>query len=158
MFTVTYASRRVEILKWYWRSWAQPSGLWRFHVLFALTVALISCAFRKQEHFAWGYFAVAFTFGLLVALILLPLWPQIRFKSSVRTLKIDAKGLSTSIGKISASRSWKDVRSIESKNGNVIITGHNKNAFIIPARAFADDRERAAFYDAAFRWHANMTA
>jgi hypothetical protein len=158
MHTVTYASKRAEIWHWYWRAWARPAGLWRFHVLFALTVAIISTDLRKQNSFDWSYFLVAFLVGLLGAVILLPLWPQIRFKNSIRTLTIDPQGLSTSIAKISASRSWKDVRSIESRNGGVIITGINKNAFVIPARAFASDTERAVFYEAALRWHASAIA
>jgi PHD/YefM family antitoxin component YafN of YafNO toxin-antitoxin module len=158
MHTVTYASRRAEIWKWYWRAWAQPAGLWRFNMLFALTVAIICTDLHKHNSFDWGYFLVAFLVGLLTALILLPLWPQIRFKSSVRSLTINSQGLSTSIGKIAASRSWKDVKSIESRNGTVVITGTNKNAFIIPARAFASDNERVIFYEAALRWYASAIA
>jgi hypothetical protein len=158
MHTVTYASKRAEIWHWYWQAWARPAGLWRFHVLFALTVAIISTDLRKHNSFDWSYFLVAFLVGLMGAVILLPLWPQIRFKKSIRTLTIDPQGLNTSIGKISVSRSWKDVRSIESQDGGVIITGINKNAFVIPARAFATDSEHAVFYEAALRWHAGAIA
>jgi cytochrome c biogenesis protein CcdA len=158
MHTVTYASRRAEIWHWYWRAWALPAGLWRFHVLFGVTVAIISTVLHEHNSFDWGYFLVAFLIGLLGAVILFPLWPQIRFKNSIRTLTIDPQGLSSSIGKISASRSWKDVQCIESRNGGVIITGINKNAFVIPARAFASDTERAVFYEAALRWRASAIA
>jgi hypothetical protein len=157
MHTVTYCSRRIEVWRWYWRAWARPAGLWRFHVLFGLTVALISTETRRRGTFDWTYFCVAAVFGFLCALVLLPLWPQMRFKSAVRSLTINAEGLTTSIGKISASRQWKDVRSIDLEDGAVIITGNSKNAFIIPSRAFADDRERVEFYKSAQRWHADAT-
>jgi hypothetical protein len=158
MHTVIYTSKRSELWRWYWRAWAQPAGLWRFHVLFALTVAIVSTSLHEHSGFDLGYFLVAFVVGLLGALTLLPLWPQIRFKSATRSLTIDPNGLSTSIGEIAASRSWKDVRSVETRNGGVVITGVNRNAFIIPARAFANDGERVVFYEAALRWHAGAIA
>jgi hypothetical protein len=159
MLIVTYRSSRLEIWKWYWRSWAKPSGRWRFHLLFALVIAAASTiAVHKMSPFDWGYFAVAFAVGLLSALILLPLYPQIRIKTAPRTLAIDANGLTASVGKLSASRSWKDVRSIESCKGSLIITGTNKNAFIIPASAFASEDERTAFYRSALGWHASSIA
>jgi cytochrome c biogenesis protein CcdA len=97
MHTVTYASKRAEIWHWYWRAWALPAGLWRFHVLFGVTVAIISTVLHEHNSFDWGYFLVAFLIGLLGAVILFPLWPQIRFKNSIRTLTIDPQGLSSSL-------------------------------------------------------------
>jgi len=158
MHTVTYASRRAEIWRWYWRAWPQPTGLWRFHVLFALTVATVSTGVHTHNGIDWGYFLVALIFGFLSALILLPLWPQIRFKGPVRSLTIDPNGLRTTIGEISASRLWKEVRSIELRDSGVIISGFNKNAFIIPSRAFANDGDRVIFYEDALRWHADALA
>src|SRR5471032_199886 len=76
MHTVTYSSRRIEVWRWYWRAWARPAGLWRFHVLFGLTVAFISTETPRRRTFNWAYFYVAAVFGFLGALILLPLWPQ----------------------------------------------------------------------------------
>jgi hypothetical protein len=158
MHTVTYASKRIEVWRWYWRAWARPAGLWRFHVLFGLSFGVVITDFHERGTFDWGYFAVAATVGLLTAVILFPLWPQLRFKRAVRSLTINAEGLSTSIGKVSASRRWKDIRSIESPNGTVIITGNNKSAFIIPARAFRNDEERLDFFESARRWHADAIA
>src|ERR1700722_6144894 len=107
MHTVTYASKRIEVWRWYWRAWARPAGLWRFHVLFGLSFGVVITDFHERGTFDWGYFAVAATVGLLTAVILFPLWPQLRFKRAVRSLTINAEGLSTSIGKVSASRRWK---------------------------------------------------
>jgi hypothetical protein len=82
------------------------------------------------------------------------MWPQIRFKPSVRTLKIDEKGFETVIGGRSGSRRWKDVRSVEESGGAIVITGINNNAFIVPSRAFASEPKRQEFCEAARRFHA----
>jgi hypothetical protein len=87
-------------------------------------------------------------------LVLLPLWPQLRFKPAVRTLKIDEKGFETVIGRRSGARSWKDVRSVKESDGAIVITGDNNNAFIVPSRAFASETKHLEFYEAARRFHA----
>jgi hypothetical protein len=86
--------------------------------------------------------------------VLLPTWPQIRFKPSARTLKVDEKGFETVIGRRSGSRRWKDVRSVEESDGTIVITRNNNNAFIVPSRAFASEQERLEFYEAVRRFHA----
>jgi hypothetical protein len=157
-YTVNYASRRSEIWRWYWRAWARPAGLWRVHVLFGATCGLVFTVLRNLHSFDVGFFLVAAAFYTLTFIILLSLWPQIRFKSAVRSLTINAQGLTTSIGKILASRLWRDVRSIEEKNETIVIVGNNQNAFIVPSRAFSADHERREFYEAARRWHAQANA
>jgi hypothetical protein len=157
-FTVNYASRRSEIWRWYWRVWAKPAGLWRVHVLFGAACGLVFTVVRNPNSFDVGFFLVAAAFYTLTLIILLPLWPQIRFKSAVRSLTINAQGLTTSIGKILASRLWSDVRSIDEKDNTVVIVGKNQNAFIVPARAFAGDSERREFYEAARLWYAQANA
>ena len=128
--------------------------LLRVHVLFGATCVLVFTVFRNPKSFDLGFFLIAAAVYTLGFMILLPLWPQIRFKSAVRSLTIDAQGLTTSIGRILASRLWRDVRSIEEKNDTILIIGNNQNAFIVPSRAFARDHERREFYEAARRWHA----
>jgi YcxB-like protein len=156
-FTVNYASRRGEVWRWYWRAWAKPAGFWRVHVLFGVTCALVFTVLRNPKSFDVGLFLVAAAVYTLTFVILLPLWPQIRFKSAVRSLTINAQGLTTSIGKILASRLWSDVRSIDEKDNTIVIVGRNKNAFIVPARAFAGESERREFYEAAHRWWAQAS-
>jgi hypothetical protein len=153
-YIVNYASRRSELWRWYWRAWAKPAGLWRVHVFFGLTCGLIFTVLRNPHSFDVGFFLVAAAVYTLTFIILLPLWPQIRFKSAARSLTINAEGLTTSIGKILASRLWTEVLSVDERDLTVVITGKNKNAFIIPARAFAGDLERQEFFQAARLWHA----
>ena len=151
-FTVNYASRRSEIWRWYWRAWAKPAGLWRFHVLFGFTCAFAFTLLRNPKFFDFGYFLVAAAVYTFAFIVLLPLWPQIRFKSAIRSLTISEEGLTTSVGKISGSKPWTEVQSVDEANGAVVITGKNKNAFVVPARAFRSDLERREFYEAARQW------
>jgi hypothetical protein len=151
-YTVNYASRRSEVWRWYWRAWAKPAGLWRVHVLFGVTCAIVFTVFRNPKSFDLVVFlgsAAVYTLGFIV---LLPLWPQIRFKAAVRSLSINPQGLTTSIGKISASRLWNEVKSVDERDGAVVITGRNQNAFIVPSRAFSSDLKRREFYEAARLW------
>jgi PHD/YefM family antitoxin component YafN of YafNO toxin-antitoxin module len=154
MYTVRYASTRGEIWRWYWRAWARPKGLWRYHVLISLLSAIAVTAREKQNTFDAGHFILIFVVTMLGCVVLLPLWPQIRFKPSVRTLKIDEKGFETVIGRRSGARRWKEIRSVEESDGTIVITGNNNNAFIVPSRAFASEQERLEFYEAARRFHA----
>lgn len=157
MYTVQYASTRAEIWHWYWRAWARPKGLWRYHILISLLSAIGVTTLEKQRTFDAGRFALIFLITMLGCVVLLPLWPQIRFKPSVRTLKIDEKGFETVIGRRSGSRGWKEVRSVEQSDGAIVITGINNNAFIVPARAFTSEQDRLRFYEAARRFHAGST-
>jgi hypothetical protein len=158
MYTVKYASRRSEIWRWYWRAWKRPAGLWRFHVIFGLVFAFFLAVLLAPGPFRLGYFFTVAVFGTLACVIFLPLWPQLRFKPAVRTLTIDAEGLVTAVGAVSGSRSWKDVRSIEESDGAIVITGNNKNAFVVPERAFTDSSVRKQFLEAARQWHTAAVA
>src|ERR1700738_1580288 len=102
-YTVNYASRRSEIWRWYGRVWSRPAGLWRIHVLFGVTCAIAFTVLRNPKAFDVVYFLTAAAVYTIGFVVFLPLWPQIRFKRAVRSLTIDAQGLTTSIGKISGS-------------------------------------------------------
>ena len=80
-----------------------------------------------------------------IAIGFLVLYTQIRFKPQMRTIVLDKEGLKTTIGKKSGSRSWKELKSVEEQSDDLIITGKNGNAFIIPPRAFSSAENRAAF-------------
>ena len=151
VYTVQYATTRAELWRWYWKAWARPRGLWRFHVFMAAAVAATVTAVDRSATIDAGHALILFTIALMVCVTLLPLWPQLRFKSAVRTLTIDDRGFSTVIGLISASRTWAEVRSIEQSGDAVVITGINNNAMIVPSRAFVSFLERLTFYEAAVR-------
>ena len=158
MHTVSYASSRGEIWYWYWRAWKRPAGLWRVHVLFGLMFAFVLTVLLEPGGFRLDRFLASAAIATLACVALLPLWPQIRFKSATRSLTINPQGITTSIRELTASRSWNDIRTIEEINDAIVITGSNKNAFIIPARAFLNDHQRKEFFAAACQWHAQAAA
>jgi PHD/YefM family antitoxin component YafN of YafNO toxin-antitoxin module len=153
MYTVSYASKRREVWRWYWRAWMRPVGLWRFHALFGLIFAFVFAVLLDPGAFRLKYFLSVAAMATASCVILFPLWPQIRFNPAVRSLSIDAEGIKTSIGKVSGSRLWKEVQSVDERDGAIVITGKNQNAFIIPARAFTSDEARRELYEAARQWH-----
>ena len=151
--TIQYASARSEVWRWYWRAWAAPKGLWIYHVLIALSVPAV------LQLGGWGLNARQFItaavmiFGLCV--VLLPLYPQLRFKSTVRSLTIDPAGIKSTRGKQSLDYRWKDISTIQDADDTIVITraGANRNSFIIPRRAFNDDAARTQFLRDARHWH-----
>lgn len=98
---------------------------------------------------------VALNFGiaLLAITVLLVLLPQILFKCAERTLTVGPEGWSTQIGKLSGSRRWADVVSIQDGMNLIIITGKNGNALIVPNRAFPDLASRRQFLADVRYWH-----
>lgn len=120
--------------------------------MLGLSCALIFTVLRNPKAFDLSYFLTAAAVYTLGFIILLTLWPQIRFKRAARSLTINPRGLSTSIGKISASRLWNEVESVDERGGVVVITGKNQNAFIVPTRAFLNDDARREFCEAARLW------
>ena len=152
MHSVQYKSSRIEVWKWYWRSWAKTNGLWVYHASFSITFApMYVILFHKPFTVAW--LLTAGMVGFLVCLVAFPIYPQILFKSSTRTLTINEKGISTTIGTKSGEKTWKEVKSIEERNGSVVMTGRNNNAFIVPKRAFEDNEKKAIFLKNAQNWH-----
>jgi hypothetical protein len=112
----------------------------------------------KPGAFRLSYFLAVTVIVTVACILVLPLWPQLRFKPAVRTLTINAEGLVTAVGSISGSRSWKDIHSIEESGGAIVITGNNKNAFVVPERAFANSSQREQFLEAARQWHSVAVA
>src|SRR6266481_2403946 len=88
-YTVRCASTRAEIWRWYWRARARPKGPWLYHVVISFLSAIGTTALEKQSNFDAGHVSVVFVVTMLGCAVLLPVWPQIRFKPTVRILKID---------------------------------------------------------------------
>ena len=157
MHTIEYASSRSEVWRWYWRAWAKPNGFWLLHLCFGVIFAA-AFALTEREPFSLARSAVVALAAMAVCVALLPLWPQIRFKSSPRSLTIDPAGLRTTIGKLSASRPWREIGAIADTGEEIVISGRNRNAFIIPKRAFKDGASRQEFLRDANIWHRQSAA
>lgn len=100
------------------------------------------------------------TTGLFASLYAGHLNPELRVTSS--TLSAVVNGAATIImfvfiaplGALSGMRPWKDVSCIEDTGEEILIVGTNRNAMVVPKRAFKDDAARRAFLEDAKSWHA----
>lgn len=151
MRTVHYETTRAELWRWYWRAWARPAGLWRYHALIALIVAASS---ERGGDWSLSRFLATFAVTALACIVVFPLYPQLRYKPQRRDLSIDEKGYATQIGKRSGSRRWDEVASIHEDADAIVLTTTSGNAMIVPRRAFSTEDERRTFLDDARRWHA----
>ena len=151
--TVQYASTREEIYRWYLKLWKQK--IWKVHLLiFCVPIFLIALPMvvgKKPvdvENILGSIAAGAGLVGLMWA------YPLLMFKPSPRTVTADESGITTSIGKKSASRKWAEIGAInESAEGGVIISVRSGGAIIVPPRAFYSAKIRADFVEAARNWH-----
>lgn len=154
-YTLRYSSSRLEVWRAYWRAWSKPAGLWRIHLGIGVGIAVGLIHFQDDPaHIQWMRVLAHAVLASAACMVLFPLWPLIRFKSSERTLHVDPTGWRTTIGNKSGSRAWKDIQEVSERGGVVAITGKNGNALLIPARAFATPAERDQFVVDVRRWHA----
>jgi len=144
--TVRYRSSRKEVWNWYWKSWLRK--LWIFNVLIAASLTLVIAGQNGI-----GNMGVCFLVLFPITALLLAAGPQILFKRAERILRVTPAGWHTQIGKRVGSRSWSDVASIKDEDGNIIITGKNLNALIVPLRALPDPSFRHQFLEDVQDWH-----
>jgi hypothetical protein len=149
---------RLEIWRWYWRAWARPSGLWRYHAVWGLTSALLSAAVQGFARISWSQFAVDVAVCTAVIMVLFSLYPQLKFKPQVRWLELDEAGFRTVIDSHQAERPWSEIRSVREEGDTVVLTTRQNSAMLIPRRAFAGGPDRGQFVADITRWHAEATA
>jgi hypothetical protein len=158
LYTLRYATTRSEVWRWYWRAWARPAGLWRFHVLLGVAAALASAAVQGFARIGWSDIAVDVTVCTTICTVLLSLWPQLNFKPQVRTLEVDEAGYRTVIGRHKGERPWPEIQSIHDGGETVVLMTRQGNAMLIPRRAFVGAPDRGQFVADIKRWHAEATA
>lgn len=151
MHTIEYSSTRGEVWRYYWRAWAKPRGLWLMQAFISFSAAA-TYSLVSTERASMPRFIAVWVLAFLACVVVLPLWPQLRFKPSVRTLAVGPNGMRTSIGKLSGEIRWKDVAAIEEDGSEIYIASRQGNALIIPARAFDSDASRRAFLDDVRSW------
>lgn len=141
--TVEYQVRRSEVWSLYWWLWRR--GLWRSHLLIVAMLgpfaSLMMFGGFPPDLRGW----IDVTGAALAVPALLILYPQLRFKSSIRTLTIGASGIRTRIGSRGGTIAWRKIGIVARENGAVIIQRTRGNAFIVPARAFASPEAAEAF-------------
>lgn len=154
-WTLSYASARSDIWRWYWRTWRKK--LWMTHVAVALVLglALATSGGQSLAPDAWARSSLA-VFPVVV--IGFAAFPQLAFKLQVRVLAVGPDGWSTTIGQTSGSRRWSEVAAVEEDGEAVVIQGTNGNALIVPGRAFKSADDRRQFLADARRWHVEAGA
>jgi hypothetical protein len=142
-FKVEYASRRREVWDYYRRAWRER--LWKTHLTVFLVVSAAVWLYASESGATSPKSVLlALACGLL-SILWFPIYPLLMFKPQMRTLEMTQSGISTTIGRHSAQRSWGDIRSVFEVDSHIIILGRNGNAFILPPRAFASVEERESF-------------
>jgi hypothetical protein len=135
----------MEVLRWYWRSWKRK--IWKIHlnVFGAVTffAALIIYDGRPSSFGEW----MSITGIGLIPLVYFVIYPQLRFKPSVRTLVVSSSGIETEIERKNVNIPWGDVAAIENECDYIFIERSNGNAFIVPTRAFSSVANRSEFFD-----------
>ena len=155
VITIQYSTSRAEIWRWYWRAWARPLGLWRHHLFVAGSVFLLIYLLAHHGQSALRAATIGGFLALGMVLLLFPLWPQLKFKSEIRTLSIDHQGISTKVGTWHAVIPWVEVGRIAPGADGIYIEGKNGNAFIVPNRAFTAPQQRVEFLECVARWHSH---
>ena len=143
--TISYASRRGEVLRWYWQMWRQR--LWRTHlsVFLATAAAASMLLFRGFPSTSSEIIEVG---GIgLVPIAGFALFPMIKFKPERRTLTVDDEGIVTLIGEREGTVAWNEISLIKSDGDSLVIQRSNLNSFIVPARAFETSDARSEFYN-----------
>jgi len=141
--TIEYAPRRGEIWTWYWKVWIKR--LWKSHLrIFTIVAGLAYLFLSYPAPPSLTTLAVPLAIGAIPVLLLI-LYPQLRFKPQTRTVTIGTSGITTVVGRKSGRISWKNIRSVTEDRGYVIVQGSSGNAFIIPPRAFETPEEQVRF-------------
>lgn len=137
---LTYASRRSEVWRWYWKAW--PKRFLPLHAAIVVSACSWSVLLRgnasAEAALAKGVLLGAVLVGAFIT------YPQIRFKPQVRTLTVDDDGVSRTLGRKSDRRRWREISSIVDDDGYIVMETKG-GAFIVPPRAFASDVARAEF-------------
>ena len=142
---IRYTADRSDLWNAYWRTWRNST---RLNVMRVLIFGLWFFVAWSQLK-AWSVGPVGSVGGALAVavavILLLPLYPMLRFKHDERTLTITPSGIATTIGRKSGEVPWRKVARIEPGERSIYIFGKNGNSFAIPHRAFASESQRAEF-------------
>lgn len=144
--TVRYALTRTEMMTALWYSAKYSSRLRRRILVLPAFVAVASLlgAYLGRRVVTTADLAIAAAYAV-GALLLMPLLVAARTKTQERVLELTPEGITTRLGALRGTVPWRAVAFVHDVGRFVVIAGTNMNAFLIPNRAFADDRERTQF-------------
>jgi hypothetical protein len=151
-YILRYSSTRAEVWEFYWRIWR--GGLWLIHVFFAIGVSFVlsGSSLSLKHSISWAIYSLI-AFPCVVTIF--AAFPQLMFKNKPRTLEVGPDGWVTKIGKVSGSKKWSEIASVENVADAVQIKGKSGNAMIIPLRAFDSQIHMEQFISDVREWHKN---
>jgi hypothetical protein len=154
--TIQYAITRKELWRWYWWMWLRQLIVIHLYVAWQL-YSEIDGLYKKG--IAHGIEPILIGCGIMLCyLALMIAFPQIMYKSQMRTLTVSDKGIYTTIGKKKGDIAWDKVSRIDNEVGYIAIVRKNLNSFIIPDRAFETQEKRSEFLSAVDTWLAKVKA
>src|SRR5262245_44486698 len=115
--TITYTSSRGDIVFAYFRTWRQST---RMKII---QIAMVALVYLVNQVGGGSVLK-----GILLAVAVLAfsfLFPQLMFKSGVRSLTISAAGISTTIGSHSGEVPWTSIHKIEDIADRIVVMGNN---------------------------------
>jgi hypothetical protein len=150
--TIEYRSNRSEVAAAYWYTWRHSWRMRILQVVIAAAVFLWTSSFLRSPDRPFRSTVFPAALWTAAVLALLPLYPQLRFKSQLRRLTIDENGIHTTIGALRGDIPWARVVSIATVRDRTYVIGTNLNCFIIPERAFSTAEQRIEFIRSAETW------
>ena len=149
---IRYTANRSDVWRAYWHTYSHSTRLNVLRILFFGWIFFTTWSELEDSSMAAGWrFCVALLVASL-AMLLLAVYPMLRFKKDERFLSISPSGITTTIGKLSGEVPWSKVRRIEQAGRCIYIFGTSGNTFTIPYRAFPTEDLRTEFLQRATQW------
>jgi hypothetical protein len=148
-YTLSYASRRTDVWRWYWRTWRQR--LWPVHVAIAGLLAWLAARTSGQP--VLSVRTIEFTIAIFAGAVgISAIVSQLMFKKATRTLLVNKQGWSTVIGRKTGSRRWAEIGPVTEDADHVVLTSKSGNALLIPKNAFDSADHVRRFVDSVREW------
>jgi hypothetical protein len=149
---IRYKANRSDVWRAYWYTWRHSTRLNVLRLVVFAWMFFVAHAWLRGAVTAPGW-RVAGAGGVAsVVMLLLAVYPLLRFKPNERTLSISPTGIVTAIGKQRGEIPWGRIARVALVEERLYILGKSGNAFVFPRDAFASDTERTEFLQRATQW------
>jgi len=152
MMTIAYSLRRKDVWDAYWFTWRTGRTLKVSQLFVAGCIVFVVTSLRAASRPPSRYDVVIALLWAITIILILPIYPLVRFKHQVRTLTISSRGVNTQIGSLSREIPWRIVGRIRRNGNSLYIIGKTGNSFAVPDHAFSSLADRDAFETAAREW------
>lgn len=153
LITISYSLTRMEIVGYFLRSLPKSPRMLLIvggSSLLAGAVSLAASGPSLRTHMgevilnSCGLAAGVFCFFVFLVFV--------QAKTQERTLSVAEDGISTRIGKMSATIPWAKIATVKNVGRHILIVRSTGNSFLIPVRAFQNTGDYARFLETAQEW------